>query len=226
MAGGCRLVIFPIGRPDHDEPMANPTRSRMEGSSMRRLVPILVVMFALLAFAPAVSADTTPSSPRESYESVGFDAFNSDCDARTCTDTYIYAHQETTTSGETFAYVCVDQWTYSLRTGRGSGSSGCTHAVSLTVAGDLSSASLAPTEIGLCDQRRCTDVIVSAELLGTGEASTFRGRFTDRDGTCTFTYSDSGTRQSATGTLTLDGTTIAVDGSIYSSKTTFASRCK
>lgn len=193
---------------------------------MRRFVPVFVVMFALLAFAPAVSADTAPSSPRETFESVGFDAFNSDCDARTCTDTYIFASQQTTSSGETFSYVCVDQWTYNLRTGRGSGWGGCAESANLTVAGDLSSATLAATDIEVCDGRRCETITVSAELQGTGETATFRGRFTERDGTCTFTYSDSGKRRSATGTVTLDGSTIAVEGWIYSSKTTFTSKCR
>ena len=194
---------------------------------MRRLGPVFVVMFALLAFAPAVSADTSPApSPRETFESVGFDAFSSDCDARTCTDTFIFAVRQTTSSGETFSYACVDQFTYNLRTGRGSGGGGCAESVNLTVAGDLSSASLSPTQVEVCDGRRCQTITVSAELQGTGQTSTFRGRFTERDGTCTFTYSESGKRQSATGTLTLDGAPIAVEGSISSSNTTFTSKCR
>ena len=195
---------------------------------MRRIVPVVVVMLALLAFAPAVSADTTPEPPlpRETYESVGFDAWNSDCDARTCTDTNVYASEQTTSSGETSSYVCVEQWTYNLRTGRGSFSGGCTESADLTVAGDLSSATLAPTDVEVCDGRQCETITVSAELQGTGETATHRSRFTERDGTCTFTYADSGARQSATGTLTLDGSTTPVDGSIYSSRTTVTSKCR
>ena len=192
---------------------------------MRRIVPVVVVLLALLAFAPAVSADTAPL-PRETFESVGFDAFNSECDARTCTDTFIYASEQTTSSGESFSYVCVDRFTYNLRTGRGSGGSGCTESADLTMAEDLSSATLAPTDIDFCDGRQCETITVSAELQGTGDTTTFRGRFTERDGTCTYTYADSGARRSATGTLTLDGSNIAIDGSIYTSRTTVTSKCR
>src|SRR3990170_4526329 len=146
---------------------------------MRRVMPILLVIFALLAFAPAVAAQPNDlrATPRESYESTGFDAFSSVCGAQTCTDTFIYAEHQTTSSGETFTYACADQFTYNIRTGRGSGSGGCAENVDLTVADDLSSASLAPSAIEVCGNRRCETIIVSAELVGTGETSTFRGRF-------------------------------------------------
>ena len=195
---------------------------------MRRVATLFVIAFALLAFAPAVAADTTEpgGNYRDSYESIGFDAWSSECGARTCTDTYIWASQDTTQSGETYTIVCVDQWTYNIRNGSGSGAGGCTESANIMVADDLSSASLAATEISICDERNCETVTVSAELQGTGETSTFRGKFTEKDGTCTFTYSDSGKRQYATGTITLDGDTLAAEGSIRSSTTTFASRCR
>ena len=196
---------------------------------MRKAIPILFVMFALLAFAPGVAADTTSqrSSPRESFSSTGFDAFSSVCGAQTCTDTFVYAEHQTTSSGETFTYVCTDQFTYNVRTGRGTGAGGCADvaASDLTVAGNLSSASLAPTSVEICG-RRCETITVSAELQATGGSSTFRSRYTESDGTCTFTYSDSGVRQFATGSITFDGATLDAQGSIFSSKTTFSSRCK
>jgi hypothetical protein len=194
--------------------------------SMRRVLPILFVLAGLLAFAPAVAADTV-ENPRESYESIGFDAFSSFCGAQTCTDTSVSAGQQTTSSGETFTFVCADQFTYNIRTGRGSGAGGCSEvpASGLTVSSDLSAASLAPTSVEICS-RHCETITVSAELQGTGEGATFRTRSTDRDGTCTFTYSESGQRQYATGSITFDGDTLDGEGSIFASKTTFTSRCR
>jgi hypothetical protein len=194
---------------------------------MRRLTPILVVVFALLAYAPAVAGANAGvrATPREAFESTGFDAFNSVCGQQTCTDTYVYA-QDQSSSSETFTYACVDQFTYNIRTGRGSGAGGCADNVDLTVADDTSSATLAPTAIEVCDGRRCETIVVSAELQGTGETTTFRNRYTERDGTCTFTYVDTGAREYATGSITFDGTTSDAEGWISSTQTTFSSRCR
>jgi hypothetical protein len=194
----------------------------MEGTLMRRVMPILVVLFAVLAYAPAVAA----ASPRESFESVGFDAWSSECGTTTCTDTYVFAQYQTTSSGETFSYVCADQFTYNIRTGRGSGSGGCADVANLTVAGDLSSASLAPTGIEVCGRRHCETIIVSAVLEGTGDLGTFKSRYTENDGTCTYTYSDSGKRRFGTGSITFDGATTNAEGFISSVQTTFSSRCR
>jgi hypothetical protein len=189
---------------------------------MRRVMPILFVLVAMLASAPAVAG----ASPRESFESVGFDAWSSECGTMTCTDTYVYAQYQTTSSGETFSYACADQYTYNIRTGRGSWVGGCADNVDLTVADDLSSASLAATAIEVCDRGHCDTIIVSAELQGTGETSSFRSRYTERDGTCTFTYTDRGVREFATGSITFDGTTSDAEGFISSIQTTFSSRCR
>lgn len=195
---------------------------------MRRLLPILLVMLAMLAYAPAAAGANVSAraTPRESFESAGFDAFSSICGAQTCTDTYVYAEHQTTSSGETFTYACADQFTYNIRTGRGSGTGGCTEGVDLTVAGDLSSASLAPTAFEFCNRGHCDTIVVSADLQGSGETSTFRSRYTERDGTCTFTYSDSGQRRFAEGSIAFDGTTLDAQGSIFSVQTTFSSRCR
>lgn len=195
---------------------------------MRRLMPILVVMFALLAYAPAAAGANSSirATPRESFESTGFDAFSSACGAQTCTDTFVYSAFLATSSGETFTYACADQFTYNIRTGRGTGSGGCAENVDLTVADDLSSASLGSTAIEVCGRRHCDTIIVSAALQGSGETSTFRSRYTERDGTCTFTYTDSGQRQFADGSITFDGETMDAQGSIFSVQTTFSSRCK
>lgn len=197
---------------------------------MRRVAALFFVMISLLAFAPAAAADTTGEPggrPRQSYEGIGFFAYSSECGAQTCTDTYVYAEEGTTSSGETFEYVCVDQYTYNIRTGRGDYASGCTETTNLTVANDLSSATLSPTDVELCGSaRRCETVTVAAELEGTGETATYRWRGSYKDGTCSFTYSDSGKEQFATGTITLDGETMDAQGSIRSYKSTYTERCR
>ena len=43
-------------------------------------------------------------------------------------------------------------------------------------------------------RRQCDSITISAELLGTGGSASFHSRYTERDGTCTFTYADSGQR--------------------------------
>ena len=194
---------------------------------MRRMMPLLLVLAGLLAFAPAVSADTV-GPPRESFDRVGFDADSSVCGAQSCTDTSIYAEHQVTSSGDEFTYVCTDQFTYNMRNGRGTDIGGCSDvpASALTVAGDLSSASLAPTSIEVCGSHHCTTITVSADLQASGPATAFRSRSSDRDGTCTFTYSDSGQRAYAVASITWDGTTLTADGSIFSSKTTFTSKCR
>jgi hypothetical protein len=189
---------------------------------MQRISTVFVIVFALLAFAPAVAA----ASPRENFESIGFDAFSSECGQQSCTDTFVFADQQTTVSGETFSFACVDQFTFNIRSGRGTGVSGCSDTPNISVAGDLSSASLAPTQFEVCGAHQCSTITASAELEGTGQTSTFRGRFTERDGTCTFTFMESGERQSATGTITFDGTTVDADGSIRSSRTSVTSKCR
>jgi hypothetical protein len=196
--------------------------------SMRRVMPILLVLVGLLAFAPAVAADTV-GSPRESFQSVGLEAFNSVCGNQTCTDTHVYAERQTTSSGDTFAYACADRFTYSVRTGRGmGGGGGCSDipASALTVSKDLSSASLSSVSVEFCIRRQCDQVTISAELQATGGSATFRSRYSENDGTCTFTYADSGQRQFAAGSITWDGATSAADGSIFSSKTTVTSKCR
>jgi hypothetical protein len=103
---------------------------------------------------------------------------------------------------------------------------GCEDTTNLTVAGDLSSATLSPTDVEICDGRRCETVTVSADLEGTGETVTYRSRGSSKDGTCTFTYSDSGQSRFATGTITLDGETMDAEGDIRSYKSTFSERCR
>jgi hypothetical protein len=191
------------------------------------VLPFLLVLAGLLAFAPAASADTV-GPPRESFASVGLEAFESVCGNQTCTDTHVYAERQTTSSGDTFIYACADQFTYSIRTGRGTGGGGCSDipVSALTVSKDLSSASLSAVSVEFCVRRQCDQITISAELQATGGSATFRSRYSENDGTCTFTYADSGQRQFAAGSITWDGATSAADGSIFSSKTTVTSKCR
>jgi hypothetical protein len=198
---------------------------------MRRLFTLVVVLFALLALAPAVAADTTASQRpvRESFEATGFDAFSSECEGRTCTDTFVFAEEVTTSSGETFEYVCVEQVTYSTRTGRVTSQAfGCADTTNLTVASDLSSATLSPTDVEVCGSqgRSCETVTVSAELEATGGRGSFRARGSFQEGNCTFTFVDSGEQRSAGGTITLDGDTMEAQGSIRTFQSTFTQRCR
>lgn len=189
---------------------------------MKRLGTVLVTVIALLAFAPAAGA----ASPRENFDTTGFDAFGSVCGQQTCTDTNLFADSQTTASGETFTFSCADQFTYNIRNGRGNGNGGCTESLDFNVADDLSSASLPPTQYEVCGRGHCTTITVSAELQAIGPAASFRARSTERDGTCTFTYSESGHRRPASGTVTFDGATVVVEGSIRSSSVSFTSRCR
>jgi len=202
--------------------MANPTHQPWRERSMKRVVTVLVILFGLLAFAPVAAA----ASPRENFDNAGFDAFGSQCGQQTCTDTNFFADRQTTASGEVSSFACVDQFTYNIRTGRGTDVGGCLDGVDFTVAGDLSSASLPATQFEVCQRNNCRTITVSANLTATGSSATFRSRYTERDGTCTFTYSDSGQSRSASGSVTFDGSVVAVDGSIRSGKTTVASKCK
>jgi hypothetical protein len=78
----------------------------------------------------------------------------------------------------------------------------------------------------VCQRNNCSTITVSAELDTTGASSSFRSRFTERDGTCTFTFSENGQSRQASGTITFDGTTLDADGSIRSVRTTVTSRCR
>ena len=141
---------------------------------MKRLGTVLVTVIALLAFAPAAGA----ASPRENFDTIGFDAFGSVCGQQTCTDTNLFADSQTTASGETFTFSCADQFTYNIRNGRGNGNGGCTESLDFNVADDLSSASLPPTQYEVCGRGHCTTITVSAELQAIGPAASFRARST------------------------------------------------
>lgn len=172
---------------------------------MRRSISLLLGALLTAVIAAPAAADT---APLDSYQVTGFSTYSSECGRLSCTDTYVYA-DIVVAGGTSTADVCVERFTYSIRGGRGSGAFGCAPASSLTVARDLSAATLGTTSVELCG-RPCTTVTVAAELVAIAGASSFRARSVSRDGTCTYTYTASGSDRLATGTLTLDGVTLPV----------------
>jgi hypothetical protein len=196
---------------------------------MRRLIasaaalPILVLLLAgPVAAAPPV---------KDSGTQVFFSAFSTDCGPSTCTETFVDVFQ---VSDESLV-VCLFQATFNIHTGRAISEDGaCSEEVSgdaLVVADDLSSASVSPTDVTFfnCNQQGCTEgdtVTVSAELTGSGPIFTDRTRSTFSDGTCTVTFTSSGEQRQATGTITLDGDTLAADGNIGIGKFSVMERCR
>ena len=209
---------------------------------MRRIVLALVaVMALLLTFAAPVAADTVPSGPfRESGTSKYLSSWSFDCvpsHARTtCTETGVDAFS----IGPTELAVCVYTvtYTYSERTGRGrliNQESGCSDplapsTLNITVSKvNVLTATLDSTSVTLytCNQRSCTasrTVTVSASDSG-GPVGTFTNRGSFKDGTCTFRYSESGYTSAVSGTLTIDGTTLAEDGWAQQSEYKVSSTC-
>ncbi len=186
----------------------------------------MAMMIGLVA-SSAAAAEGSQRPVRESGTSEYFSAYSTECtqeQGRTvCTDTFVYADSFTNAQGAVSTFVCVDTNTYSISpSGRYSSlsyESGCTEVAgdAVTVSGNLSSATLAPTQVELssCSRRTCTvsrTVTVSGTLTGTGEVYTSSGRGTDKYDGCTVRYSyDSASRQGV-GTITLDGTTMDATG--------------
>ncbi len=196
---------------------------------MRRFVvsaaalSILVLLFA----APAAAAPPVKDSGTQEF----LFAVSSDCGPATCTDTFVDVF---TVSDETLV-VCLFESTFNIHTGRNISEDGaCSDEVSsdaLVIGADLSSASLSPTEVTFfdCNQQGCVEgdtVTVAAELTASGPIVTDKQRSTSSDGTCTFTFSSSGEQRQASGTVTIDGDTLTVDGSIGMGKFSFMERCR
>ena len=193
------------------------------------MLVVLAVAAAMLGLvASSASAAEGSSRPiRESGTDEYFDAFSTECtqeQGRTvCTDTYVYASTFTDEQGIESTFVCVNTDTYSIsRTGRYSSissESGCTEVAgdAVTVSGDLSSATLAPTDVELssCNRRTCTvsrTVTVSGTLDGTGTVNTSTGRGTDKFEDCTIRYSYSSTNRQGEGEITIDGDSMDARG--------------
>ena len=196
---------------------------------MRRLVasaaalPILVLLLA----APAAAAPPVKDTVKQDFVFV----VSTSCGPATCTDTFVDLF---TVTDETMV-VCLFQSTFNIHNGRLVSENGaCSDEVStdtLVIGQDLSSASLSPTDVTLleCDEQGCVEgdtVTISAELTAFGPTFTDKQRSTSSDGTCTFTFSSSGEQRPATGTLTIDGETVAADGNIGEGTFTFREHCR
>jgi hypothetical protein len=149
-----------------------------------------------------------------------------------CTDQYV----ETFQSGPESWSVCVGRFTYSISaTGRFrsiSDENGCADLSdsALTIAPDLLTASIAPTDVPLlsCNRRGCTEagaLTVSAELASGGQIyeSTNRGTFSD--GTCTYRFTSSTVSTDGPAEITVDGSTVVGQGSYESEDFRFTTRC-
>ncbi|HEX5829225.1 MAG TPA: hypothetical protein VFY23_16985 [Candidatus Limnocylindrales bacterium] len=191
---------------------------------MKRILSVLLAMIAVLAIA-APAAAAAPERPRGSYSGISFQAYAGDCGRSQCTDYNVWAEQYTDSQGGEGTYVCVDVFTYSTRTGRGTSASGCADGVAFSIASDLSSASLPATSFEICG-RSCHTVTVAAALQATSGENTYRSRSTQTYDTCTYTYTDTGTSREAAGTLTWDGTSKDAYGSIQQYESTYSERCK
>lgn len=192
--------------------------------NVKRILSVLLAMIAVLAIA-APAAAVAPERPRGSYSGISFQAYTSDCSRSQCTDYNVWAERYADSQGGEGTYVCVDSFTYSTRTGRGTGAGGCVDGVAFTIASDLSSASLPTTSFEICG-RSCRTVTVAVELQATSGEGSYRSRGTQTDGTCTYTYTDSGTSREAAGTLTWDGASKEAYGSIQQYESTYSARCK
>lgn len=187
------------------------------------VLPILLILLA----APVAAAPPVRDSGTQQF----FSAFSSSCGPSTCTDTFV----EVFTASDETIVVCLFETTYNIRTGRLISEDGaCSEEVSadaLVISGDLSSASLSPTDVTFfnCNQRGCTEgetITVSAELTGFGPTFTDKSRSTFSDGTCTVSFSSSGEQRQASGTISLGNETLAADGHIGSGKFSFVERCR
>lgn len=202
------------------------------------VLAVAAVMLGLVA-SSASAAEGSRRPIRESGTSESFNAYSTECteqQGRTvCTDTNVYAETFTNQQGVESTFVCVDTYTYSVsRTGRYSelgSESGCTEVEgdAVTISGDLSSATLAPTDVELtsCNRQGCTvsrTVTVSGTLTGTGTEFTSTGRGTDKFDDCTVRYSYSSTGREGEGTITLDGTSMDATGGFGTTtyKTTYS----
>lgn len=202
---------------------------------MRRLVfgSLLSTALVLTLAAPALAAPPI----REDGTVTNASAFAGSCEPAggggvVCTDQYVDTFQ---TGPESWA-VCVGRLTYSIsasgRFRQISNENGCADltASALTIAPDFRSASIAPTVVELlsCNRRSCTDagaITVSAELVSGGQVfeSTNRGTFSD--GTCTYRFTSAVVGTDGPAEITIDGVTLAGQGSYSSEEFSITSRC-
>jgi hypothetical protein len=196
----------------------------------RRFFAVIVGLLSALAIAGPALADTVPGPGnfRDSGSSTYLNAFGSVCGQTTCTDTNVYASTTDLQGGDSFAYVCVDQFTYPLRGGgRFRSLSGCAD-VGPDIASDLSSGSVEATFLAdACGRRSCSTVEVSLSVSLTAFGSPNAYSYTQKNQfeNCTDTYRVKGQAAEAEGTIVLNGVSIDAFGNIGSESFAFSSRC-
>ena len=204
---------------------------------MRRIALICSTVALLLATAaaPAIAAEPFRESGTQNF----LFSFSSDCtgtgNRTTCNDAFL----DVFPIGPDTSLVCVSMSTFAFneRTGRGrliSEQSGCNETANsvldVSVADDTLTATLSDTQVDLfsCNQRTCTEgdtVTVSASDTGSPVVD-YSGRGSFRDGPCTFRFSFTGQRAEVTGTMTIDGTTLAEEGSASTEDYRVSERCR
>jgi hypothetical protein len=196
----------------------------------RRLSAVMLAAIAVLVLAAPAYADTVPGPGnfRDSGSSEYVNAWATACDQTTCTDTNIYSSNTDLQGGDSFAYVCVDQFTYPLRGGgRFKSLSGCAD-IGPTVASDLSSASVAATILAdSCGRRTCSTVEVAVSLSLAAIADPNSYSYTQKNGyeNCVDTYRVKGDSADAEGTLVVNGSSLAAYGQIGAETFAFSTRC-
>lgn len=197
----------------------------------RRLSAVVLGLVSAFALAGPVLADTGPGPGnfRDSGSSVFVNAGASTCGTTTCTDTFVFGSTTILKGGDTFANVCVDQFTYPLRGGgRFKSLSGCAD-IGPDVAADLSSASVDTTFLAdSCGRRSCSTVQVSVSLsLATvGAPNVYSYTQKNQFENCTDTYKVKGQSAEAEGTIVVNGTSMDAFGSIGAESFVFSSRCR
>jgi len=197
----------------------------------RRLSAILLGLISAFALAGPVLADTTPGPGnfRDSGTSDYFSAFATACGQSTCTDTFVSGASVDLQGGESFSYLCVDQFTYPLRGGgRFRSLSGCADT-NVSIASNLTSASASATIFAdACGRRTCSsqEVTVSVSLTGSGDGNAYSYTQKDQFENCTDTYRVRGERAPADGSIVLNGTEMSASGEIGSETFAFSSRCR
>ncbi|HVL54722.1 MAG TPA: hypothetical protein VM344_10750 [Vitreimonas sp.] len=199
---------------------------------MRRLIVILGSAVLLLAsVSPAMAARPIKSSGAWQQAN----AFSSSCETQgantVCTDVGIDAFA----FDDEFSDACVWMFTYSVgRNGQFrpiSDASGCAPASSFSVAAGASSAQLSATQVQLysCNQRTCVagdTVTVAASWTAISGSSTYSGRATYTDGSCTYRQSWSGASSQASASFSVGTTDYVGDGFILREDFTVTERCR
>lgn len=198
---------------------------------MRRLFTISGVLVLLLALASPVAA-ARPITESGMYESAS--AYASSCEQQggntVCTDTSVDVF-----TGPGWSDACVSVSSYSISpSGRYrslSNAWGCAPATAFSLADDLSSASLGATDVQLysCGRITCTEgdvVSVAADWTAAGEVTSYSGRSSFTDGTCTYRSTFEGASAEASASISLDGSHADGWGSLFREAYTVTVRCR